>query len=75
MITYTEDVKIKQLGVNEEIIEKYSVVSSECAEEMALRVKEKFQTDIGVGITGAAGPDGHGDNRRERFGLELLMEI
>lgn len=60
MITYTEDVKIKQLGVDAAIIEKYSVVSSECAEQMALKVKEKFQTDIGVGITGAAGPDGHG---------------
>lgn len=60
MITYTEDVKIKQLGVDADIIEKYSVVSSQCAEQMALRVKELFQTDIGVGITGAAGPDGHG---------------
>ena len=60
MITYTEDVKINQLGVDADIIEKYSVVSSQCAEQMALRVKEKFQTDIGVGITGAAGPDCHG---------------
>ena len=41
-------------------IKEFSVVSSECAEEMAMRVKEKFGTNIGVGITGAAGPDGHG---------------
>ena len=61
MITYTEEVKINQLGVKAETIEQFSVVSSEVAEEMASCVKEVFKTDIGVGITGAAGPDGHGD--------------
>lgn len=60
MITYTEEIKIKHLGVNEKTIKEFSVVSSPCAEEMAMRVKEKFGTNIGVGITGAAGPDGHG---------------
>ncbi len=61
MITYTEEVKVKQLGVKAETIEKHSVVSSEVAEEMASCVKKVFNTDIGIGITGAAGPDGHGD--------------
>lgn len=61
VITYTEEVKINQLGVKKETIDEHSVVSSQVAEEMAIRVKEKFNTTIGVGITGAAGPDGHGD--------------
>lgn len=61
IIAYTEDVKVKQLGVNETTIKDFSVVSSQCAEEMAVRIKEIFQTNIGIGITGAAGPDGHGD--------------
>lgn len=60
MITYTEDTKIKHLGVSEKTIKECSVVSGQCAEEMAMRVREKFGTNIGVGITGAAGPDGHG---------------
>lgn len=60
MITYTEEIKIKHLGVSEKTIKECSVVSSQCAEEMAMRVREKFGTNIGVGITGAAGPDGHG---------------
>ncbi|MFJ7970868.1 competence/damage-inducible protein A [Psychrobacillus sp. NPDC096389] len=60
MITYTEDIKIKHLGVSEKTIKECSVVSGQCAEEMAMRVREKFDTNIGVGITGAAGPDGHG---------------
>ena len=31
-----------------------------CRRNGYLRIKEKFGTNIGVGITGAAGPDGHG---------------
>lgn len=60
MVTYNEDVKVNQLGVLRELIDKYSVVSSECAAEMAVRIKEKFGTDLGVGLTGAAGPAEHG---------------
>ncbi len=60
MITYTEDIKVQQLGVRQEVISEFGVVSKECAEEMAFRIKEKFGTNIGVGITGVAGPDQHG---------------
>ena len=51
--------KIKQLDISRELLEEYTVVSSQCAEAMALRVREKFDADIGVGLTGAAGPDAH----------------
>ncbi|MBQ0138600.1 MAG: competence/damage-inducible protein A [Kurthia sp.] len=61
MVTYNEEVKINQLGVSREVIEKYSVVSAECASEMASKVKEKFNADIGVGLTGAAGPGEHAE--------------
>lgn len=60
MITYTESIKVDQLGVDQQIIDSFGVVSSECAEAMAKCIKEKFNTNIGVGITGAAGPDAHG---------------
>ncbi len=61
MVTYTEQVKKEQLGMPQEILEKYGVVSAECAEAMAKLVKEKFNSNIGVGLTGAAGPSAHGD--------------
>lgn len=61
MVTYTEQVKREQLGMPKEILETYGVVSAECAGEMARLVKEKFKTDIGVGLTGAAGPEAHGN--------------
>lgn len=61
MVTYTEEMKINQLGVPKEIIEQYSVVSAECAASMAINAKEKFNADIGVSLTGAAGPGEHAD--------------
>lgn len=59
MVTYNEEMKINQLGVPRKLIEKYSVVSAECAMAMASQIKEKFGTHIGVGLTGAAGPGEH----------------
>lgn len=61
IVTYTEQAKIEQLGISVEIIKEHTVVSSECAAAMAFNVREKFGTEIGVGLTGAAGPDAHGN--------------
>lgn len=60
IVAYNEDVKINQLGVDPVIIDEHSVVSSQCAEDMARKIQALFKADIGVGITGAAGPDEHG---------------
>ncbi|MGN7479454.1 competence/damage-inducible protein A [Solibacillus silvestris] len=59
VVTYTKETKIEQLNIEAGLIEKYGIVSSECAAEMALKVREKFHTNIGVGLTGAAGPSSH----------------
>ncbi|MET1013166.1 MAG: competence/damage-inducible protein A [Paenisporosarcina sp.] len=56
MVTYSTDSKITHLGVSKEIIEQHGVVSEECAVAMATQIKAVFNTDIGVGLTGAAGP-------------------
>jgi nicotinamide-nucleotide amidase len=61
VVTYTEVAKTEQLGVATSLIHDHGVVSEAVAIDMALRVKEKFGTDIGVGLTGAAGPEPHGD--------------
>lgn len=58
VISYTNEIKINVLGVSERTIEKYTEVSAETALEMAERVREKFSSDIGVSVTGFAGPDG-----------------
>ncbi|HIX42557.1 MAG TPA: competence/damage-inducible protein A [Candidatus Kurthia intestinigallinarum] len=59
VVVYNEEMKIKQLDISRELLEEYTVVSSQCAEAMALSAREKFDADIGVGLTGAAGPDAH----------------
>lgn len=59
MVTYTAKAKIEQLGIEKELLEEFGIVSSETAASIAERVREKFNTDIGVGLTGAAGPEGH----------------
>jgi len=60
---YSNDSKINVLGVKEEIIKKYGAVSEECAIDMALNCRKKFNTDIAMAITGIAGPDGGTANK------------
>ncbi|MEB2298045.1 competence/damage-inducible protein A [Lysinibacillus xylanilyticus] len=59
VVTYTEEAKIKQLGISKELLTTHGIVSSECAAAMASAVRQKFDTDIGIGLTGAAGPTAH----------------
>jgi nicotinamide-nucleotide amidase len=61
VVTYNEQMKIQQLGIMPEFFGQHSVVSEETAAAMATAVREKFNTDISVSLTGAAGPDGHGE--------------
>jgi nicotinamide-nucleotide amidase len=56
LVTYQTEVK-EQFGVPSGIIEEYGVVSDETALAMARAVREQLGTDLGVGITGVAGPD------------------
>ena len=69
VVSYSEEVKIKLLGVDRMTIEKRGVVSVETAIEMAGGVRRLLETDIGVGITGYAGPDG------EEVGLVCIAVV
>ena len=62
VISYTNQIKTDVLGVRADTIEKYTEVSVQTAIEMAERVREKFSSDIGVSVTGFAGPGGGNDN-------------
>ncbi len=59
IVVYNEKVKVEQLGVDSALLDEYGVVSEECAAALAVSVKRKFGTAIGVGLTGAAGPSPH----------------
>ncbi len=58
MLTYSNESKINNLGVQSDIIENFGAVSEQCANAMSSRVRKLFNTDYGISITGIAGPDG-----------------
>ncbi len=57
-ITYSNQAKISRLGVTEEAINIDGAVSDRCAAEMAVGVANSSNADVGISITGIAGPDG-----------------
>lgn len=57
-VTYANEAKINFIGVSADTILTHGVVSEEVAYEMAKGVAETAKSEIGVGITGVAGPGG-----------------
>ncbi len=58
LITYANEAKTKLLGVPEEMLAQHGAVSPEVARCMAAEVRERYEADYGLGITGVAGPGG-----------------
>ncbi|MCR3922444.1 MAG: competence/damage-inducible protein A [Firmicutes bacterium] len=58
IVTYSNAAKINILGVPAGLIEEDGVVSEQVAKSMAERIKSLAQSDLGMGITGIAGPTG-----------------
>lgn len=57
-VTYSNDQKIKRLGVKPETLDEFGAVSWQTAYEMCRGAREQAGADIGVGVTGIAGPGG-----------------
>jgi PncC family amidohydrolase len=60
VISYADRVKVEQLQVPEATLRRYGAVSEQTAAAMASGVRELLHADIGVSITGVAGPDAEG---------------
>lgn len=63
LVTYSNKSKVEELGVSEETLEKYGAVSRQTALEMARGVAKISGSDIGVSVTGIAGPDGGSEEK------------
>jgi nicotinamide-nucleotide amidase len=57
-VTYSYELKMSILGVQQETLAKYGAVSEETVKEMALGAIKHFKTDYAVAVSGIAGPDG-----------------
>ncbi|MCK6555143.1 competence/damage-inducible protein A [Candidatus Binatia bacterium] len=58
VVAYANDVKVKVLGVGTETIDRYGAVSVETAGEMAEGVRHVLGANLGIAVTGIAGPEG-----------------
>ncbi|HEX3911039.1 MAG TPA: competence/damage-inducible protein A [Solirubrobacteraceae bacterium] len=58
VVVYGNEAKVSQAGVPAELIERHGAVSPEVAEALARGAQERLRAEIGVGITGIAGPGG-----------------
>jgi nicotinamide-nucleotide amidase len=63
VVAYSNEAKIELLDVPAELIERHGAVSPEVAEAMADGAAARFEADLGVGVTGIAGPDGGTDSK------------
>jgi nicotinamide-nucleotide amidase len=57
-VAYADDVKVALAGVDAELIERHGAVSQEVAEALADGARARLGADVGIGITGVAGPGG-----------------
>ena len=77
-VTYSVEAKARYADVSPATVERYNVVSEEVAREMALGIAKNNGAEVGVGITGVAGPGG-GDAVRPVgtvcFGFSVRGEV
>lgn len=63
IVSYQDEIKIKNVGVNKNTIMKFGVVSPQTAKEMTEGIANKFRSDIALSITGHAGPKINDDKK------------
>lgn len=70
VVSYSNEIKHKVLGVRKEDLEKYGAVSESVARQMAEGIRRLSGADFGIGITGIAGP--LSDNTNKPVGLSYV---
>jgi nicotinamide-nucleotide amidase len=63
VVAYSDEVKARELDVPEETLRRHGAVSAETAAAMALGARRRLAADLGVAVTGIAGPDGGTDEK------------
>lgn len=63
VVTYSNDLKTKLLGVPEAMLAKHGAVSEEVARAMALGARDRYGSDYAISVTGVAGPGGGSEGK------------
>jgi len=63
MISYSNDIKARYLGVNQEVLDTLGAVSAPVASQMAIGIRILATAQLGIGITGIAGPGGGSEEK------------
>jgi len=63
VVSYADEVKQELLGVPREVLAQHGAVSEPTARAMAAGVRQRLRSDVGIGITGIAGPGGATPNK------------
>lgn len=63
IIAYSNNIKVQELKVSNEILQNFGAVSEQCAIQMAKGIREKLKSDVGLSTTGIAGPGGATDTK------------
>jgi nicotinamide-nucleotide amidase len=58
VISYSNELKAGLVGVNETTLERFGAVSEQVAAQMAVGIRERAGADVGLSVTGIAGPEG-----------------
>jgi nicotinamide-nucleotide amidase len=58
LVAYSNELKVRQLGVPDELLREQGAVSAETAAAMARGARDQLGVDVAVSVTGIAGPDG-----------------
>jgi nicotinamide-nucleotide amidase len=58
IIAYSNEIKMKELGVSEEVLQEYGAVSEEVVNKMAVSIRDQYGSDYSIAVSGIAGPDG-----------------
>jgi nicotinamide-nucleotide amidase len=63
IVAYSDDAKLELAGVDPGLIERHGAVSPEVASALADGAIERFDADLGIGVTGVAGPGGGSEEK------------
>lgn len=58
VVAYADEAKHGLLGVSKDLLDRFGAVSAACAEAMAHAARDRFGADVGIAVTGLAGPEG-----------------